>query len=44
MGTRHYDKAVNEQAIKLINQRGSVNSVAEELWISGSQLRVNSRQ
>ena len=38
MGTKHYDKVFKEQAVKLSNQRGNVNSVARELGISGSQL------
>ena len=38
MGTKHYDKAFKEQAVKLSNQRGNINSVARELGISGSQL------
>ena len=38
MRTKHYDKAFKEQAVKLSNQRGNINSVARELGISGSQL------
>jgi len=38
MGTKHYDKSFKEQAVKLSNERGNVNSVAHELGISGSQL------
>ena len=38
MGTKHYDKAFKEQAVKLSNQRGNVNSAARELCISGCQL------
>lgn len=38
MGTKHYDKAFKEQALRLIEKRGNLSQVSRELGVSSSQL------